>query len=220
MGKTQPAKPSRDPARATLSRAIIDRDMKARDFEAAKAAVERANTLVDVAETRHGLAKAGLAAWRVNQVERLHAAAATGEAPPQESAREARAAAQDAADEIESAKSVLVDCTASLADAKDSLEWARQNVETAVGPVLTSEIDRLVAEVARLREELHGKFGVLIWLRSQLAPGGEQRQKVNSILPPPPPPGIVGLDYRPPAEWIAARETLLQSADAPLPSTP
>jgi hypothetical protein len=63
---------------------------------------------------------AALSAWRVNQVERLHAAAATGEAPTQEIAREARAAAQDAADEIESAKSVLVDCEARARDAKDT----------------------------------------------------------------------------------------------------
>ena len=93
MGKAQLIEPSHDPARDALA-AHIDRDMKARDLEAATAAVARANTLVDVAETRHGLAKAGLAAWRANQVERLHDAAATGKTLPQESAREARAAAE------------------------------------------------------------------------------------------------------------------------------
>lgn len=219
MGKAQLIEPSHDPARAALGRAIIDRDMKARDLEAATAAVARANTLVDVAETRHGLAKAGLAAWRANQVERLHAAAATGKTLPQESAREARAAAEDAADEIESAKSVLVDCEARARDAAESFEWARQKVETAVGPVLTSEIDRLVAEATRLRDELHGKYSVLVWLRGQLAPGGDERQKINSLLPPPA-PGVAGPDYRPPAEWVAARHSLLQDADAPLPSSP
>jgi hypothetical protein len=114
------AEPSRDPARTALSRAVIDRELRARDLEAAKSARQRASLMVDAAEVRHGLARAGLSAWRVNQVERLHAAAATGEAPTQEIAREARAAAQDAADEIESAKSVLVDCEARARDAKDT----------------------------------------------------------------------------------------------------
>jgi hypothetical protein len=220
MGKPQLIESSRDPARAALGAAIRERDMRARDSEAAKAAVERANTLVDVAETRHGLAKAGLAAWRINQVERLHAAAATGEAPAQESAREARAAAQDAADEIESAKSVLVDCEARARDAKDESEWATRNVESLVGPVLTNEIDRLVTEAARLRDELHRKHAVLVWLRDLLPFGGEQRQRVSAILPPPSPPGVREVDYRPPAEWVAARDALRQSAEAPLPSTP
>jgi hypothetical protein len=38
----------------------MDCYMKARDLKAAKTVVERANTLIDVAETRHELAKAAL----------------------------------------------------------------------------------------------------------------------------------------------------------------
>jgi hypothetical protein len=48
------------------------------------------------------------------------------------SARKARPAAEDAADEIESAKSVLVDCMDSLAAAKDGLQSGRLPVESAV----------------------------------------------------------------------------------------
>jgi hypothetical protein len=75
-----------------------------------------------------------------------------GEAPPQESAREARAGAQDVADEIESAKAVLFDCEARARDAKETLKWAQEKVESSVPAVLASEIDRLLVEATRLRD--------------------------------------------------------------------
>jgi hypothetical protein len=97
------------------------------------------------------------------------------------------------------------------------LKWAQEKVESSVPAVLTSEIDRVLVEATRLRDELHGKFAVLVWLRDRLPPGGDQRQRINSILPPPSPPGVPEVDYRPPAEWLAAREQLLVDADALLP---
>jgi hypothetical protein len=83
-----------------------------------------------------------------------------------------------------------------------------------VAPILMAEIDRLVAEATRLSDELHGKH--LIWLRSQLPPGADERIRINRVLPPP--PGVRERDYRTPEDWVAAREALLLDAGAPLPS--
>ena len=204
MGKIEKVETQRDPRRVALGEAIANHNERSRAFDAAKAAVARANTLVDAAETRHQLAKAGLAAWRTNQVERLHAAAATGEELPQESGRAARAAAEDAADEIESAKSVLVDCMAARTEAEKALQWAVLRLESAVAPVLTSEVASLIAQATSLREEYHEKCAALTWLKDQLLPGGDERERINAVPPPP--------------EWVAAQEALRTNPDAPLPT--
>jgi hypothetical protein len=157
-----------DPRRVALVEAIAHHEDRSRALEAATAAVDRAHKLADAAETRHHLAKAGLAAWRTNQVSRLHAAAATGEELVQESGRAVWAATEDAADEIESAKSVSADCTAS----HDRRDWRTEmggNSPWVCGrAVLTGEVDRLTAKTANLRDKYHEKCATLIWLRDML----------------------------------------------------
>src|SRR5450631_4207956 len=94
-----------DPARVALAEAIANHKEWTRALDTATTAVDRAHTLIDAALLRHEISRADLAAWRANQVSRLHAAATTGEESPQESGRAVRAAVEDSADEIESAYS-------------------------------------------------------------------------------------------------------------------
>jgi hypothetical protein len=218
VGKVEKIETVRDPRRVALGEAIANYNERSRELDAATAAVDRAHTLIDAAGTRHQLAKAGLAAWRANQVSRLHAAATTGEESPQESGRAVRAAVEDSADEIESAKSVLVDCKASLANSEDGIKWAQIRLESAVRSVLTGETSSLIAAARDLRDRYHAKCAVLFWLRDQLPNGDAERMTINSVLPPPLPPNIPGPDYRPAPEWLAARAALLIDPDAPLPS--
>jgi hypothetical protein len=200
VGKMQRVEVPSDQARLALAEAIANHKEWTRALDTATTAVDRARTLIDAAVTRHEIARADLAAWRANQVSRLHAAATTGEESPQESGRAVRAAVEDSADEIESAKSVLVDCKASLANAEDGIKWAQIRLESAVRPVLTSEISSLIAAATDLRDRYHEKCGVLIWLRDQLPNGGAERMTINSVLPPPLPPNVPGPDFRPAPE--------------------
>jgi hypothetical protein len=55
------------------------------------------------------------------------------------------------------------------------------------------------------------------WLSGLLVPGQDARQKIAAALPPSPPPGVIARPYQPPVAWTAAREALLQDADAKLP---
>jgi hypothetical protein len=106
---------------------------------------------------------------------------------------------------------------ASVADAKDGLQYAQLGVERAVAPVFVGALDGLLAEAATLREQLDGKYAVMLWLRDLLPPGDE-RQKIARALPRPPPPGVLGPDYRPPSAWVEARQALLTDPNAPLPT--
>jgi hypothetical protein len=138
------------------------------------------------------------------------------EKPP--SSSQARFALDDAAAELEIARKVLATSTASLGFVLDAQRWAERKVEACVAPILAAEVDRVLVETTRLSDELHGKHEVLIWLRSQLPPGGDERMRINSILPPPAPPGVRETDYRTPEDWVAAREALSKNADAPFPA--
>jgi hypothetical protein len=150
----------------------------------------------------------------------LHAAATTGEVPPQDSAREARAAAEDAADEIENAKSVLVNCTASLAEAKDTEQWAKLRVERAVAPVLTSKIDKLLAEAEELHAALEAKLAAIDFLTFHLPPGATQNTRIAPARGGALTPGVMPPDrsqHSAAATWVAAHAALMRDATAPLP---
>jgi hypothetical protein len=214
MGKMEKIATPGDSLRIALSEAIANHKERSRELTAATAAVDRAYAdwrCGDPTPTR----KAGFAAWRTNQVSRLHAAATTGKEPPQESGRAVRAAAEDAPDEIESAKSVLLDCKASLASAEDGMKWSKLRLESAVRPVLTSEISSLIATATDLRDRYHEKCATLIWL---LPNGDAERNAIHLVLPPPLPPTVPGPDTRPAPEWLAAKAALMVDSSAPLPT--
>jgi hypothetical protein len=214
-----PRGPERDVTRVALGLAIANRDEKSRSFDAARAAASRAALIVEAAEAKHHSAKQELVAWRAGQVERLHAEAHTGAATTLigKPAREVRAAAEDAADEIESAKSVLTDCMASVADAKDGLQYAQLGVERAVAPVFVGALDGLLAEAAALREQLDGKHALLSWVERLLLPGDPARQRIASALPPLPPGAPGYRSIQAPAAWLAALDALMVDPDAALP---
>jgi hypothetical protein len=220
LGKVQKmTEPPRDELRVALAEVIVDRDAKAKATELAREAVERSNELVADAERHEEAVKIALSSARDGREARLREAIESGsviEKPP--SSSQARFALDDAAAELEIARKVLATSTASLGFALDAQRWAERKAETCVAPILTAEVDRLLVDVARLSDELHGKREVLLWLRSQLLPGGDERMRINAVLPPPAAPGVRETDYRTPAEWIAAREALLHDANAPLPS--
>jgi hypothetical protein len=222
MGKTLPIELPRDAARMALGECILDRDAKAKATVLAREAVERANALVAEAERHAEAVKSALSSARDGREARLREAIEGGaviEKPA--STSQARFALDDASDELEIARKVLTSSAASLSFAIAAQQWAERKVEAAVTPILTAEVGRLLDEATKLREQFDAKCATLIWLRNTcLAPGGDDRQRINAMLPPPSPPGVREVEYRPPTEWIAAREALLQSADAPLPSTP
>jgi hypothetical protein len=208
--------------RLALAECIRDRDAKAKATALAREAVEKANELVAEAERHAEAVKSALSSARDGREARLREAIEGGaviEKPA--STSQARFALDDAEDELEIARKVLATSAASLAFAIDAQRWAQHKVEAAVTPILTAETGRLLDEAAKLREQFDAKCATLIWLRDTcLAPGGDERQRINSMLPPSPPPGVAGPEYRPPADWIAAREALLADPDARLPSTP
>jgi hypothetical protein len=208
----------RNPHRASLAEAIEERKEMSLALERAKAAVERANGLVGDAERHSEAVKIALASARDGREARLREAVQGGDViEAAVSRREARFAEIDAADELEAARKVLVDCMAALADADEDVRRAKDRVESAVAPILAAEIERVIAEAESLQAALDAKRSTLIWLRGVLPPG-EMHQRITRALPPPAPPGVRPPDYRPSTEWIAAREALLQDADAPLPT--
>jgi hypothetical protein len=211
--------PPHDPLRVALAECILDRDAKGRATELAREAVERSNELVADAERHEEAVKIALSSARDGREARLREAIESGsviEKPP--SSSQARFALDDAAAELEIARKVLATSTASLGFVLDAQRWAERKVEACVAPILAAEVDRVLVETTRLSDELHGKHEVLIWLRSQLPPGGDERMRINSILPPPAPPGVRETDYRTPEDWVAAREALSKNADAPFPA--
>jgi chromosome segregation ATPase len=218
MGKLQKIEPPRDSARVALAEAIASRDAELRAVDQAKAALERGNFMVEQAEARLESAKGALSSWRSDQAARVLATASTG-APvaPGQSAREARIEVADAEDALEAAKAALSSCAARLSDCEEDLRRAQFRVEAEVAPILAAEVDRVIAEAESRQAALDGKHATLLWLRTVL-PLGEVHQQINRALPPPTPPGVRARDYRPPTEWIAAREALMQDADAALPT--
>jgi hypothetical protein len=217
MGKVEKIATQRDGARVALAECILDRDAKAKATELAREAVERSNELVAEAERHAEAVKIALSNARDGREARLRQAIEGGTAIEKvPSTREQRFAELDAADELAAAKSVLTNCMASLTFAANDLQWAQRKVEAAAAPVLAGEIDRLIAEAVSHQAALDAKHATLLWLRGVLPPD-EQHLRLNFALPPPTPPGVKPRDYRPPAEWVAAREALLQDADAPLP---
>jgi hypothetical protein len=213
-----PRGPERDPARVALGLAIEDHKERLHALDRAKAAVARANGLVADAERHSEAVKIALASARDGREARLRQAIQGDDViEAAVSRREARFAEIDAADELEAARKVLVDCMAALADADEDVHRAQGRVESAVAPILAGEVDRLIAEAQAHQAALDGKHATLIWSRGVLPPG-EQHQRINFALPPPTPPGVRGRDYRPPSAWVAAREALMVDADAPLPT--
>jgi hypothetical protein len=217
MGKVEKIATQHDGARVALAECILDRDAKAKATELAREAVERSNELVADAERHEEAVKSALSCARDGREARLREAIESGsviEKPLPSS--QARFALDDAAAELEIARKVLATSTASLGFALDAQQWAQRKVEAAAAPVLAGEIDRLIAEAVSLQAALDDKHATLLWLRGVLPPV-EQHLRLNFALPPPTPPGVKPRDYRPPAEWVAARGALLQDADAPLP---
>ena len=128
--------------------------------------------------------------------------------------REARVADLDAADGLEAAKSALASCMAAVKDAESDLRYAHWRVETAVAQVLAAEADRVLAEAARLKDELDGARAILAFLQGSLEPGSPLRHRVMMALPPSP-PGVLAPDYRSHpalAAWRDAREALMRDA--------
>lgn len=213
---TADASPPAPVPRAILAEAIAAWHDADRIAGVARASVERAETLVAEAEAHAKAVTIALASARNGHAARLRAAAEGGVIEAPASTREARFAELDAAEELEAARSVLAECNASAADADDDARRAQRRVEAAVAPILAGEIDRLIAEAEGLRAQLDGKYSVLTWLRSFALPGSEESQKIGFAVPPPP-PGVRAPDCQPPAEWVAARSTLLVDPTAALP---
>jgi hypothetical protein len=219
LGKVQKiTEPPRDPLRVALAECILDRDAKAKATELAREAVAKANALVSDAEHHAEAVKIALASARDGREARLREAVEGGgviEKPT--STREQRFAELDALDELAAAKSVLANCVTSLGFAADAEQWSERKVEACITPILTAEVERLLGETTRLSDELHRKHEILIWLRSLLPPGDDQRKRIGFLLPPPAAPGVKETDFRAPENWVAAREALMRDAEAALP---
>jgi Uncharacterized protein conserved in bacteria (DUF2213) len=161
FGKIQSKEATIDPNRAALAAAIAQRDAAQRKVDAAKASVERASAMLEEAAARASAARAALVGRRSEGAQRVLEAATTG-APglPDVSMREARVADLDASDGLEAAKSALASCMAALKDAEADFRHAEWRVERAVAPVLAGAADRVLAEAARLKDELDGARAV------------------------------------------------------------
>jgi hypothetical protein len=107
---------------------------------------------------------------------------------------------------------------ASLSDAEAGLEHIERIVAGAADRCLVVDgADRLIAEAASLREQLHVRYAGLLWLETLAPIGSAERQKIAAATPAPPPPGVRPPVYPEPVAWIAARSALKVEADAPLP---
>jgi hypothetical protein len=218
MGKMEKVAPQGDELRIALAECILDRDAKAKATALAREALERSNELVVEAERHADVVRIALASAQGREPSLRQAVEGGGVIEKPASTREQRFAEIDAADEIELARKVLTNCTASLAFAVDAQQWAQRKVDACVTPILAAEVDRVIVETARLNDELHKKHEVLIWLRSQLPAGDDQRKRIGFLLPPPAAPGVREMEYRTPSAWVAAREALMVDAGAPLPA--
>jgi hypothetical protein len=219
MGKAEKIETQREDARSALAACILDRNAKAKATELAREALGRAAAQVEEAARQADAVRIALATARDGRAARLREAVEGGAVIEKAvSIREQRFAELDAADEEAAARRVLASCKESAEAAAEAENWAQRKVEAAVTPILTAEIDRVVIETTRLSDEIHRKHEVLIWLRSLLLPGGDERLRINALLPPPPPPGARSPEYRTPSDWVAAREALSKNADAPFPA--
>jgi hypothetical protein len=209
-----------DPTRQALASAISEHGERARQAQAARESVARANDLVEQAQAKHEMAKASLSASRNDLVARALAVASSGAAAgPPISARQARQELADADDALEAAQAALTACRASLGDCEGEVRRAKDRVEAATAPILAGEVDRLLAEATELAVALEAKQAALDFLNLNIPSGSPARQQI-ALTRPPLPPGV-----RPPdrsqhpvsAAWREAREALCKDAGAPLP---
>jgi hypothetical protein len=201
-----------DLSRAALAQAICERDDIAGRLEAANKAADRASRTVYGGPARLAAAKAATAAAKDAQVARfVGGETALIERP----LREARAAEQDVADDLDAAREALTRIKAAQAELEHEGFFAQRRVADAVGRVLLDAVGEVIQEAEMLHARLNGHRAILEFVELLLPAAAPERRKVEAIVRAEARPA----DYsKALAPWRAAYDALLTDANAPLPS--
>jgi hypothetical protein len=202
-----------DSNRAALADAIRRRDDTARRLEAANKAANRMSHLVYGGQARLEAARAATAVARDAQVDRF----VTGEtALASRPVREARAAEQDVADEIEAAREALTRIKASIAELEQDGFFTQNGVKDAAGRVLLGGIGEVIREAEALQDRLDGLRAILKFAELLLPADAPERAKAESLARAEGRPAEN--NHAALAPWRAAYDALLRDANAALPS--
>ena len=170
---------SRSRERQALAEAIVARDEAACALERGRAAVARAERLVDDAQTKLTDAVAAVADAREHQARLVAEAVSAGShATPASALRAARAAETDAADDVDATKNALAQLQASLAALEEESHRAELDVECKINSVLAAAGFPLVKRLIKRRAEILELFAILIWMRNR----SRERQGVTSTF--------------------------------------
>jgi hypothetical protein len=211
--------------RSSLAGAIAEAQKADTALQNLRASVARADNAVADAEERHGAAVKAVTTASEAHARLFEAAIEQGHPPGQDSsARDARRAADDAADEVAVAKAGATALKAKLGNAEQRLSDARAAVVVCANSVAVAGLPQLLAEAERLQGELEARRLVLSVLdrfdRKQKTSG--YRSDVDQFLEAAVFPytwnGGRAEDHQAAAPWLEAVKILQIDADAPLPA--
>jgi chromosome segregation ATPase len=203
-----------DPNRAALAEAIRERDDIARRLEAANEAVGRAADIVHAGPARLAAAKAAVAAAKDAEAERFVAGETSLMERP---VREARAAEQDVADDIEAAREALARIKATIKELEQDGYYAQLRVKNAIGRVLLGAVGEVIQEAETLQDRLNGQRAILDFAELLLPADAPERRRMEGMVRAEGRPADLS-NHRAPAPWRAAYDALLSDANAALPS--
>jgi hypothetical protein len=191
-----------------------------------RAAVARAASAVADAEEIHGDAAKAVTAATEAHARTFEAALEQGHPVGRDSSvRDARRKADEAADELASARTAAAGLKGKLSDAEQTLREAHGAVRVCAQNVALVELPKLLAEAQSLRAELEAQRQVL-WLLNliihrRVIDGTGWQSDVDDFLASPVLPfehnGGEPEEHPAAAPWLEAIEALTRDAAAPLP---
>ena len=214
------------PDRAELAAAIAEVQKAEAAAQKFRAAVARAENAVADAEEVHRDATKAVTTATEAHARTFEAALEQGHPVGRDSTvRDARRRADDAADELATARTAAAGLKAKLNTAESTIRETRAAVQEGAQNVALVALPMLLAEAEGLRAELEGKRQIL-WLLERMRsaravnPRGE-RSDVADFLASPIFPceqnGREPEEHPAAAPWLEAIEALARDAGAPLP---
>jgi hypothetical protein len=175
----------RDPARDGLREAIAARAEAIAEAEQHRQAIERTRGLVADAERRVDLAGENLEAVRGQHAQAIAASATAASATAGQSPkangqmRAARAALDDAEDEVQASRAALETLEAHGDGLGDEVATAASNVHVAIAEVVRPIGEGLLARAKQLRVELECTLGILYALSEEEFSNSERARQLD-----------------------------------------
>jgi chromosome segregation ATPase len=205
--------------RAALAAAIEEADKADAALHNLRAVVARADSAVADAQERHSDAARAVTVATETHARLFEAAIEQGHPPGQDSSvRDARRAADDAADDLAVAKAAAATMRAKLGNAERRLSDTQKAVTSCAQNVVLAGLPKLLAEAQTMQVELESRRQVL----SALSNFEDRRSEIDEFLEAPVFPytssGGRPEDHPAVVPWLEAIEALQTDADAPLPA--